>query len=326
MQSVIGIDIGGTTTKLGAINRAGNILHKISFSTVAHADEQSFLQELKKKIEELLEVVGRSEVMCIGAGAPMANYYTGIVKGPANLAWKHEVNLKSFLENIFGLPVVITNDANLAAISEKHFGHARDLNSFVSITIGTGLGSGMYLNNQILHGKNDLVGELGHTKVNRNGRACGCGKRGCLETYVSANGIRRTFFKLLAEHDFPSKLRQVPYDQVSPDMITEAARSGDEVANLTFAYTGDILGMKIADVIISFEPEAVFLSGGLANSGELLLKPTREAVKRYLLKSSPEIEIKLSTLKPEEISILGGGALAWDYLQNEIVKQKIKSI
>src|SRR5688572_7167003 len=230
MQSVIGIDIGGTTTKLGAINQEGDILYKTSFSTASHPNEQSFLQELKEKIEEVLEVVGRSEVACIGAGAPMANYSTGIVKGPANLSWKKEVNLKSFLENTFGLNTVITNDANLAAISEKHYGQARKLNSFISISIGTGLGSGIFLNNKLLHGKNDLVGELGHTKVKKNGRSCGCGKRGCLETYVSANGVRRTFFKLLAEHDLPSKLRQVPYDQVTPDLIHEAARTGDEVA------------------------------------------------------------------------------------------------
>lgn len=326
MQSVIGIDIGGTTTKLGAINQGGDILYKTSFSTVAHTDEQSFLQELKVRIGEVMDVVGKSNVMCIGAGAPMANYYTGIVKGPANLSWKKEVNLKLYLENNFGLHTVITNDANLAAISEKHFGQASGLSSFVSIIIGTGLGSGVFFNNQLLHGKNDLVGELGHTKVKRNGRLCGCGRQGCLETYVSANGIRRTFFKLLAEHDAPSKLRQVPYDQVTPDLIHEAARTGDEVAKLTFAYTGDVLGMKIADIVITFEPEAVFLSGGLTNAGELLLKPTREAVKRYLLRNYPDVTIGLSTLKPEEISILGGGALAWDYLQNEIVKQKIKSV
>jgi glucokinase len=327
MQSVIGIDIGGTTTKLGAINLEGAILCKNSFSTAAHSNEESFLQELKERIDAILETIGRTEIVCIGAGAPMANYYTGIVKGPANLSWKKEVNLKSFLENIYGLSTVITNDANLAAIGEKRYGQAKNLNSFVSIAIGTGLGSGMFLNGELLHGKSDLVGELGHTTVKKNGRSCGCGKRGCLETYVSANGIRRTFFKLLAEYDAPSTLRQVPYDQLDPGMIHEAARAGDETAKLTFDYTGDILGMKIADIISSFEPEAIFLSGGLANAGDLLLNPTRDAVKRYLLKGYPEVDIRLSKLKPEEISILGGGALAWDYVQNGVItKKKIKSI
>lgn len=326
MQTVIGIDIGGTTTKLGAITQKGEIRYKTSFSTNIHANEESYLQELNGKVNEVLEVAGRNEVVCIGAGAPMANYFTGIVKGTANLSWKKEVNLKLFLEETFQIPAVITNDANLAAVGEKHFGQAKDFSSFVSVIIGTGLGSGIFLNNQLLHGKNGLVGELGHTSVKRNGRVCGCGKQGCLETYVSANGIRRTFFKLLAEHDLPSTLRQVSYDRVTPDLIHEAAKAGDLVAKLTFDYTGDVLGMKIADMIITFEPEAIFLSGGLASAGEFLLKPTHQAVNRYLLKDYPEVKILLSKLPSDEISILGGGALAWNCYQNEMMHQNVKSI
>lgn len=326
MQIVIGIDIGGTTTKLGAVTQQGEMLFKTTFSTCAHANEESYLQELKQKVNEVLKVAGNNAVMGIGAGAPMANYFTGSIKGTANLSWRKEVNLKSFLEESFRIPTVITNDANLAAIGEKHFGQAKEFNSFVSIIIGTGLGSGIFLNNQLLHGKYDLVGELGHTSVKRNGRVCGCGKYGCLETYVSANGLRRTFFKLMADQDLPSTLRQVSYDQVTPELIHEAAKAGDPIARLTFEYTGDVLGMKIADFIITFEPEAIFLSGGLASAGELLLKPTREAVNRYLLKDYPEVKVLLSKLRSDEISILGGAALAWDYYQAEFMNQNVKSI
>lgn len=324
METVVGIDIGGTSTKLGAINLQGDILFKTSFSTTGHSDENAFLNSLKLKVTEVMNAVGGKEIIAIGIGAPMANYFTGSVKGPANLNWKKEVNLQQFLEDTFDLPTVLTNDANLSAISEKKYGQAKNLSSFVSIIIGTGLGSGLYINNQLLHGKSDLVGELGHSTVIKDGRMCGCGKRGCLETYVSANGIRRTFFQLLAEYDAPSVLRNTPYDKVTPELIHEAAKAGERVALETFAHTGDILGMKIADSILLLEPEAVFLSGGLAKAGELLLKPTQEAVKKYLLKDYPHIPVLTSQLQPEEISILGGGALAWDHVQTGTIKQKVK--
>jgi glucokinase len=315
MNGVVSIDIGGTKTKIGIVDPEGHILYKNGFATDKHLNEESFLEELKNTINQALRAVEGIHVLGIGIGAPMANYHTGIVRNPANLKWKKDVNLKEFLEQTFQLKTVVTNDANLSAMGEKRFGLAKQLKTFISIIIGTGLGAGIYMNNQLMHGHHGLVGELGHTTSQKDGRLCQCGKKGCLETYVSASGLKRTFFSQLVKYNLKSTLRDISFNALSAEHICDAALEGDVTAQRAFRFTGKMLGIKIADAILSIEPEAVFLSGGLANAGDLLLTPTRENVKKYLIKDYPEVPIKVSNLPADEISLVGGSALIWDHLK-----------
>lgn len=315
-KTAISIDIGGTNTKLGLITQEGKILGKSLFPTQVSADAKVFLEQLVLEIKKLIGWVNSPcKVAGIGVGAPNANFYTGIVEGAANLRWQGPVHLQEFLQEAFCLPVFLTNDASLAALGEKRYGGAQEMDHFISVTLGTGVGCGIFMNGSLLHGHNGLAGELGHTSLRQKGRSCKCGKRGCLETYVSIEGIRRTAFALMADQQEPSPLRSISCHEINPREIYRLALGGDPLAKKVYDFTGKKLGYKLADLIALFNPEAVFLSGGLSNSGNLLRVPALEAIEKCLYKSYKRpLQLIPSKLNENEISLLGGAALVWEHL------------
>lgn len=311
----VGIDIGGTNSKFGIADREGNILVQSRIKTQSFSDIRDFLSTLKKEIESIHPL---DEAIGIGVGAPNANYYDGTIVNPPNLPWKGTTHFAKEAEEIFGMKCVLTNDANAAALGEMVYGKAKDMQDFVVLTVGTGLGSGIVINGDLVYGKHGFAGELGHTLVNANGRFCACGKRGCLETYVSATGIRRTVYKLLADHTEPSILRSISFEDLSTRTITEAAAKGDKIAIEAFEYTGRILGMKLSDFVVHTDPEAIFLLGGLANAGEHLFTPAQENMERFLMPLflDKKIQLQPSGLKDDDAPILGASSLVWKYLDN----------
>lgn len=320
MAIAVGIDVGGTSTKLGAVTRDGRILGKSKFSTRDFPDKDAFLNALSNNINALVADLGReNEILGIGIGAPKANYFTGMVEGAVNLLWSSPVDLGGFLQHYFNVPVIVTNDANLAAVGEKEFGAARNMNNFLSVTIGTGLGCGIYMAGTLVHGQNDVAGELGHTSAKVGGRDCQCGRKGCLEAYVSAKGIVRTAMKLLSKYEEDSELRSIPSGKLTPNVISQAALNGDKMALLVLEFTGEILGYKLADMVAMFNPEAIFLAGGVANTGSLLLEPTLKSIKENIYSTYPDpIKLLPSALKDDEMAVLGGGALVWKHLESQM--------
>jgi glucokinase len=233
------------------------------------------------------------------------------------LSWKGVVPLVSLFKQYFDVPVFLTNDANAAAIGEMIFGGAKNMNDFIVITLGTGLGSGIVANGKLVYGHDGFAGELGHTTVNYNGRQCGCGKKGCLETYASATGIKRTIFKLLADSLEPSELRSVCFNDLTAEMITKAAKKGDKIALDAFEYTGSILGRKLAESVAYTSPEAIFLFGGLAKAEDFILEPTRRHMEANLLPIyKTKIKVVLSGMTEVNAAVMGSAALAWKEIGN----------
>ncbi|MEP1033458.1 ROK family protein [Ekhidna sp.] len=309
----IGIDIGGTNSKFGIADREGNILAQSRIKTQQFADCSSFLKTLKEEIEKIYPI---GDAIGVGVGAPNANYYNGTIVDPPNLPWKGVSKFAEEAEKIFGLKCVLTNDANAAALGEMVYGKAKKMKDFVVLTVGTGLGSGIVINGDLVYGKHGFAGELGHTLVNANGRFCACGKRGCLETYVSATGIRRTVYKLLADHTEPSVLRSISFDELSTRTITEAAAKGDKIAIEAFKYTGRVLGMKLSDFVVHTDPEAIFLLGGLAKAGDHIFVPAQANMENFLMPLflDKKIQLQPSGLKDDDAPILGASSLVWKYL------------
>ncbi|GAA5042728.1 glucokinase [Marivirga lumbricoides] len=318
MQVAIGIDIGGTGTKLGLVTREGRLLSKSRFSTRHYPSSILFLDQLKKEISQLLEVGDYTELVGIGLGAPKANYFTGIINGAANLSWDKPVEIQTFLQERFQVNVRITNDANLAALGEKEFGHASRLKNFLSVTLGTGLGCGIFVNGCLQHGESDLAGELGHTTVKRKGRECNCGKRGCLEAYVSANGMVRTAHKVMSKYKNDSLMRNMMQEELTPAAIDRLAEQGDALALKVIEKTADILGYKLSDMVAMYNPEAIILAGGIANC-QLLYAPTLSSIKKYIYKTYDHpIKLMKSAFKDDELAVLGAGALIWRHLEEEL--------
>ena len=316
-EMVLGIDIGGTTTAFGFVDRQGALLAEATIPTEAHESAQNLVFRLHEKIEELrASLTPNFCLKGIGIGAPNANYYRGTVEKAVNLNWGESVNLVELFRKHYDLPVAITNDANAAAIGEMRFGSARGMKHFIVITLGTGLGSGIVVNGELLYGFDGFAGELGHTVVDPAGRVCGCGKKGCLETYVSATGICRTALALMAERLDSSALRSLSHDTMTSRDIYAAAREGDPIALEAFNVTARILGMKLADAVAHLSPEAIFLLGGLAGAGELLFKPTKKYLEEYLLRTfRGKVALLPSGLNDDNSAILGAGALIWHELK-----------
>ncbi|MEQ9404817.1 MAG: ROK family protein [Cyclobacteriaceae bacterium] len=312
----IGIDIGGTNSKFGFADREGNILAQSRIKTQDYPDFRKFIVELKEQLDELKP---DGEIQGIGIGAPNANFYDGTIVNPPNLPWKGVSHFAQEVEKIFGKKCVLTNDANAAAIGEMVYGKAKNMKDFVVLTVGTGLGSGIVINGELVYGKHGFAGELGHTLVSANGRACQCGKKGCLETYVSATGIRRTVYKLLADYNEDSVLRSISFDQLSTRTITEAAANGDAIAIKAFEYTGRILGMKLSDFVVHTDPEAIFLLGGLSKAGDHIFIPAQENMEKYLMPLFLDMKIQLqpSGLKDDDAPILGASSMVWKYLEGK---------
>lgn len=266
----------------------------------------------------LLTHAPAQSVSGIGIGAPSSNERTGTIAHTANLIFQEPVPIRDIFARRFGLPSYLVKDANASALGEYRFGGARGMNNFALLTLGTGLGCGIFINGAHVPGYSGLASELGHITVTTGGRQCGCGRRGCLETYVSATGIRRTVFELMATELEESELRRYSFPELTAHHIAEAAAQGDRLARMAFDYTGDILGSKIADLAAAIEPEAVFLSGGLAQAGELLLEPTRRSLERNLLHlMQGGIQVLPSQLGANDAALLGAASLALYNHQNE---------
>ncbi len=317
---VLGIDIGGTNTVFGIVDARGAVIASSSIKTAKHPKVEDYVDELYTEIMRLLEQHDAvDKVQGIGVGAPNANYYTGTIEGSANLIWDGFIPLAQMLEEKFNIPVAITNDANAAAIGEMTYGAARGMKDFIMITLGTGVGSGIVVNGQLVYGHDGFAGELGHMTVKRhNGRLCGCGKSGCLEAYCSATGVARTAREFIEIRQEPSLLRNIDIDEITSKDVYDAAMQGDKLAKEIYEYTGKILGEAMADMMLFSSPKAFILFGGLAKSGDLLLKPLKEALDKNLMfafKGKPQV--LLSELKEADAAVLGASALGWEAKQNE---------
>ncbi len=317
---VLGIDVGGTNTKFGLVNRAGDIIGEGSCKTKGFRLFKDYLTHLISNIEKIRAKFPDHQLMGVGVGAPNGNFYKGTIEEAPNLEWEGTIyfvdELKPYFNNI---PVVLTNDANAAAIGEMTFGSAKGMKDFIVFTLGTGLGSGIVANGELIYGNDGHAGEIGHTLVNVFGRTCGCGRKGCLETYVSATGIKRTVYKLLADYMCDSELRGVSFNDLSGQMITEAALKGDFIAKQAFEYTGRVLGMKLADTVAHFSPEAIFLFGGLVNAGEHLMNPAKRHMEDNMLRNfKGKVKLLVSGLQNKNAAVLGASSLAWKKLDKAI--------
>ncbi|MFN7539855.1 MAG: ROK family protein [Bacteroidota bacterium] len=314
-QLAIGIDIGGTGTKFGIVDRVGNLLFSSEMLTRHHNTIESFIEELHQKMLPMIDQAGGiGRFIGIGVGAPNGNYYSGTIEYAPNLPWKGIIPLAKMMRDVFHLPVVLTNDANAAAIGEMMYGAAKDMKDFIMITLGTGVGSGIVANGQLIYGHDGFAGELGHTIIIPDGRYhAGTGKHGSLESYASATGVVLTAQELLARDDQPSLLRVIPIEELDSKKVYEAAIKGDALAKEIFDFTGKILGMALANFVMFSSPEAIILFGGLTKSGDLLLKPVREHMENNLIQIfQNKVKILVSHLKESDAAILGASALVWE--------------
>ncbi|MBO4529336.1 MAG: ROK family protein [Paludibacteraceae bacterium] len=314
--NVVGIDIGGTNTVFGIVDQKGNVLASNSIKTQAYKELDDYMNALCDGIAQLVKNnCGMDKIQGIGVGAPNANFYSGNIEYAANLPWKGIVPFAKMMSEKLGVPVALTNDANAAAIGEMTYGAARGVKDFIMITLGTGVGSGVVANGQLIYGHDGFAGELGHVIVRReNGRPCGCGNKGCLETYTSATGVARTareFLEKRANED--SLLRKIPADQITSKDVFDAAKAGDQIAKDIFAFTGQILGEALADFIKFSSPKIIVLFGGLAKSGDLLMVPLKKAMEDNLMPIfRNKVNVVFSEMKDADAAVLGASALGWD--------------
>ena len=314
---VVGVDVGGQTTKLGVVDARGEVLAQSVIRTDTYGDDaEAYIAALAEAIKQVVEEAGKKgEIRGVGVGAPNGNYYTGAIAFAPNLEWaaKGSVEFSKLLsKKLNGIPVSLTNDANAAAIGEMTYGVARGMKNFIMITLGTGVGSGIVINGQVVYGHDGFAGELGHTCVVRNnGRTCGCGKQGCLEAYCSAIGVAKTAREWLESSNEPSLLREC--DSITSKDVFEAAKEGDALALRVFEYTGTLLGRQFADFVAFSAPEAIVLFGGLARAKEFLYEPILNAMNENLLAIwKGKVKILFSQLKESDAAILGASALAWE--------------
>jgi len=311
----IGIDIGGTGTKYGIVDRNGNLLFSGEMSTRGFATLESFIDELHSNLLVLIDKAGGSGRMRgIGVGAPNGNFYSGTVEYAPNLPWKGILPLAKLIQNKFQLPAILTNDANAAAIGEMMYGAAKGMKDFIMITLGTGVGSGIVANGKLIYGHDGFAGELGHTIIIPGGRYHeGTGKKGSLESYSSATGVKLTAIEMLEQHSEPSLLRSVAKDELDSKRVYDAAIQGDKLAKDIFDFTGSVLGLSLANFVMFSSPEAIILFGGLTKAGDLILKPTRENMEANLIQVfQNKVKILVSHLKESDAAILGASALVWE--------------
>lgn len=311
----IGIDIGGTGTKFGIVDRNANVLFSGEMSSRTHSHVEGFIDDLYDNLAPLIEKVGGSgRIRGIGVGAPNGNYYSGTVEYAPNLPWRGIIPLAKLVQNKFLLPTVLTNDANAAAIGEMMYGAAKGMKDFIMITLGTGVGSGIVANGQLIYGHDGFAGELGHTIIIPGGRNHeGTDKLGSLESYASATGVTHTAIEVLENSKEDSLLRKIPKDQLDSKKVYDAAIAGDKLAKEIFDYTGRILGLALANFVMFSSPEAIILFGGLTKAGDLILKPTREHMEDNLIQIfQNKVKILISHLKESDAAILGASALVWD--------------
>ncbi len=312
MKVVAGIDIGGTNSVFGLVDGQGNCLIRGKIETDPQQGPQSLFFNIFNNIDEMIQNSSDElELIGVGVGAPNANYYNGTIENPVNLGWGI-VDVVKMIREHFDLPGAITNDANAAALGEMEFGNAKGMKNFIEVTLGTGLGSGIIVHGELIYGHDGFAGEMGHLTVKPGGRKCGCGRRGCLETYVSATGLKRTALMLMAELTIPSSLRTIPASSLTSKNVYDAATQGDSLARQSFSYTANILGHALADTTALLSPEAFIFMGGLAKAGDLLFNPVKEALERKVLPVFREkIQLLPSGLNDDDVAILGSAALIW---------------
>jgi glucokinase len=305
----VGIDIGGTNTVWGLINEQGQVQVEGSINTREYSKPSDFVAKLTLDIKNAL-LDSTFELVGIGVGAPNGNYFKGTIEYAPNLVWEGIIPLQKMFQAHFNLPIWVTNDANAAAIGEMLFGVAKGMKDFIVVTLGTGLGSGFVVNGEVIYGHDGFAGELGHTIVERNGRTCGCSRKGCLETYASATGIVRTAKERLENYQGKSLLQEQA--KISSKIIADCANQGDALALEIFDYTGEQLGFSLANTVAISSPEAIILFGGLANAGALIVDPTQHYMEHYMLNLfQNKVKLLISTVPQHQAAILGAGALAW---------------
>ena len=308
---VLGIDIGGTNTVFGFIEKSGNILFSEHFPTFGHEPADGLVNRLAEKVDSFLEDHPEGELAGIGVGAPNGNHYNGVIHSPPNLSWGH-VDIVSLLRKNFNCDILLTNDANAAALGEKYFGIAKDMNDFIIITLGTGLGSGIFSGGNILYGHDSLAGEIGHLSIEYNGRNCPCGLKGCLEMYVSAKGIKETVIELLQVSPGDDFLLSLDLNYIDGKMIDSAIDDGVESAISIYEFTADKLAYGLAQAAVIMNPEAFIFYGGFSQAGDRLFNPTRKAFENYLMENlKGKINLLQSGLPPGQAGILGAASLIW---------------
>lgn len=311
-EVVLALDIGGTYTKIGLVARNGSIMGNRVFDTGSKNSFQGFVLNLEEEVALLrAESENTFQIIGIGIGAPNANTNTGQMEHPPNFKWGTSIPIADTMSSLFKLPIVLANDANAAALGELMYGMAKEMKHFIVLTLGTGLGSGIVVDGKLVIGTNGMAGELGHVSVDPEGRSCNCGLRGCLETYASVTGIKRTVFELLAELKEDSFLRRVSFDNMTGELIAEQALKGDVIALKAFDLTGNILGSKMADTVAHLDPEAFILTGGLSKAGDILLKPVMESLEKNLFTAfKGKVKVMISNSDSAD-AVLGPAALFW---------------
>lgn len=312
---VIGLDLGGTNSVFGVVDSKGEIIATTSIKTQAYPSVDQYIMESVKAIKQIAEQVGGMEkIRAMGIGAPCGNYYKGTIEHAANLVWaKGIVPLANMFVNELGIPVVVTNDAKAAAMGEMKYGVAVGMNNFVELTLGTGVGSGIVANGQLIYGFDGFAGELGHMIVEPDGRPCSCGRKGCLETYCSATGVVRTAIAMLEESPEATSVRDIATDKLTSYEVYKAAMAGDTMAQEVFKQTGRRIGIACANIATFLSPEAFIFFGGLAQAGELLLRPIEEAYNENVLSLyKGKARFLMSGLDGAKAAILGASAIAWD--------------
>ena len=319
-KHAIGIDIGGTTTKFGIVNAAGEILAQSRIPTNKHEKVEDFIDDLFAGLSTLIKQHGGFEnFVGIGVGAPNGNYYSGTIEYAPNLLWKGIIPIAQLIQNKFNLSVKLTNDANAAAVGEMQYGCAKGIKHFITITLGTGVGSGIVIDGKIVVGHDGFAGELGHTIVRKGGRFHkGTGSLGCLESYASATGVRETAFEFLAaDPTTPSLLRNYTTDELTSQVVYQCAIENDEIAKKVFEFTGEILGEALANAVMFSSPQMIVLFGGLTKAEDLIMKPTKASMEANLIQIfKNKVDIVFSQLNESDAAILGASALIWDLGNN----------
>lgn len=336
-QVAIGIDIGGTNTSIGVVDREGNILYEKQPQLPTPLKQENpqgseiisekllgdFIQLLTEEIKSAIETVSKINpaigVMGIGIGAPNANYYTGTIEHAPNLPFVGVIPFAKMIQDRFPeiRHIKLTNDANAAALGELVFGGGKNMKNFVMITLGTGLGSGIIVNGDLVYGADGFAGEIGHTTIGRGTRSCGCGGTGHLEAYCSATGMKRTVYELLAKYNSSeSELADIPFNQMNSKIVFDAAERGDKIAKEVFEVSGALLGEALADTVHHLSPEAIFLFGGPVAAGDYIFKPTKDSMERHLLPIfRNKVKLLPSGLKLGSAAIVGASALVWKEIE-----------
>lgn len=314
---VIGLDLGGTNSVFGIVDSRGEIKATTAIKTQMYDNVDDYVNASIEALNIIIDQTGGIEnIKSMGIGAPNANYYKGTIEYAPNIVWAHEdiVPLADMFSKKLNIPVAITNDANAAAIGEMTYGVARGMKNFIMITLGTGVGSGVVVNGQLVYGSDGFAGELGHVIMRReNGRSCGCGRYGCLEAYCSATGVARTAREILEKTDSPSLLREIKPDDITSLDVAIAAGKGDELANKVFEFTGNMLGEACADFAAFSSPEAFVFFGGLAKAGDLIMNPIKKSYDEHVMPIfKGKAQFLISALDGSSAAVLGASAIGWD--------------